>query len=146
MTLSQLIAEQGATDPVAFFSWLYTPSVTVRREFYLSYRTLGSVLGHEEGLPSHARLEAIAAFIESQMPTVHDMLKQCGNTDGSRGGVDVSLDATRGIILSLVGDGATQIRQAEADAILAMGETLVSPAQHHDINARLYDVIVAMGG
>jgi hypothetical protein len=104
--------------------WCNAPSLSKREPHYVSYRTILWVI------QSPVRLEAIRAAIEASMPTVHAILLAIGSTDGTAGGLDLTQEATRTYIQSLVGDGTgATLTQAEADALCSLGVRMISPAE-----------------
>lgn len=117
---------------------LHTPSVPKRKSYFVTYRTIGA---HLQGENAHVRLEAIAATIASMLPMIHGMLSQYGGNTGQQGGVDMALDSARGFMQSMVGEGDSQFRQAEVDAICALADTFITPATDLEVQPTLLDVI-----
>jgi hypothetical protein len=86
-------------------------TVEVRNEYRITYRTILSAT------KDPANVEAIAAGIKAQMPTVDGMLREYS----AEGGVDIAFPETRAFIQGLVGTGDGKLSQAQADAICALG-------------------------
>ena len=145
MTLAELITGREGT-PAEIAEWCNTPSVAKRRSFFLTYRTIGAHIEDEDGLPGYQRLELLAVALASVLPKVDGMLSQYGDNEGSQGGVDMALEGTRSFVQGLVGAGTSQLRQAEADAICALGAYTESPAQDTGLGTiAATDIEIALG-
>lgn len=96
---------------------LSTATVTPR-PYYVSYRTLASV--------DLAAADAVMAALQSAHPSLYQLMLQAGDTDGSAGGVDVSLAATQAMIDQFAASGV--ITADQATAIKALGTVSTYPA------------------
>lgn len=107
-------ADLSDSDAAAALS---VPTVSTR-PYYVSYRTLASVdLG---------AADAVMGALRQSHPDLATLMLQSGATDGTAGGVDVSLPATRAMIDQFVAGGI--ISQQQGDAIKAMAEVSTYPA------------------
>jgi hypothetical protein len=86
---------------------------TVPKKSFITYRTIAQIVA------SPVSLETISATIKATMPTIHIMLTQVGDTDGSAGGIDISHPATAAQIDTLAAAGL--FTQAQCDEIKSLG-------------------------
>ena len=90
MTLAQFIASKPLTGtPAEIAAAINALKQTVRRDFYVSYRTILGVV------KSPAILEGIATYLRTSFPTTHAILLAVGKTDGEAGGLNNNVPETR---------------------------------------------------
>lgn len=93
-------------------------AVVTPRSCYVSYRTLAAI--------DLASANAVMAALQSQQPLIYQLMLQAGATDGSAGGVDVSLASTQAMIDQFA--AANVITADQAAAIKALGTISTYPA------------------
>jgi hypothetical protein len=93
-------------------------AVVTARPYYVSYRTLAAM--------DLVAADAVMGALQASHPNLAALLMQAGSTDGSAGGVDVSLDSTRAMVDQFATGGI--ITADQATAIKAMGERSDYPA------------------
>ncbi len=135
-TLSQLIAEQDATDFDAVWEYLTTPSIPSRK---LVPRWKIKEMCYKAGV-----WPLLLAATQSEDPemqglalTVHAYL-----TDTDFENLDMDSDEVKQMFGSLVQAGV--LTQELSDAIDALADVMETPLEHHNLTPRRYDVIVAL--
>lgn len=91
-----------------------TPTVTTR-PYYVSYRTLASI--------DLAAADAVMTALRASHADLAALMMQAGATDGSAGGVDVSLETTIAMIDQFAAGGIITTEQAAAIKSLAESKT-----------------------
>ena len=95
-------------------------AVIENTDIRITLRTVADVMVPDDDaqpMQTIIRLEAFAAMLKDQLPTIYSML-----TDYSEsGGISVGKPSLRAALQSFVGDDAAQLRESESAALAAMG-------------------------
>lgn len=104
-------------DFIAFANQTVTEWATC----YVSYRLIRATLMQVSPDAAKSKTEAIAAFIKVADPLADQMLAIPGDTDGTAGGVDISLAPAQMMIDAVQGQNI--LTQPEADAIRSLSRS-----------------------
>lgn len=108
------------TDDQVVADWCNAPSITIQRQTFVTTRTLMDRLGPQAATDIMTKLE-IAADGSPLLAKTLAMMSPV------QGGIDVALDSVRFQLDDLAVNSV--ITEQEANAIKAIGEYLVSPAE-----------------
>lgn len=134
-TLAQWVTDRRDQD---IADALNAPAVESPKPYYVNARTLMAVADIQTA-------ETVLAALKAQSPTLFEIMLRVGSTDGTTGGVDVSLDATRAFIDQLQAGGAISVEQAAA--IKGLGRQMVGKAQAAGLGPVSHtDVAIALRG